>query len=313
MKASMRLSRRKFLGMAAVGTVGAIGAGLKINLVGESAAQQAATPTPSTGGAMPGMSGASEGRKASPNFIPDLEVNIRATLGEQSIFPGPKTRIWHYLAEVVKGDPKALLSVPDSYLGPVFILNKGQKVRINFTNQLPENSIIHWHGLLVPSEMDGLPDQVVGPGKQYVYEFEVKNRAGMSWFHPHPDMRTGFQAYQGLAGLILVHDEEEAKLGLPPAQFDVPLVIQDRMIDAQNQWVYPGNMMAMMAGALGEPYTGEWQIQSGAALNRHGLSTAILEWVQCAYLQAGLGRRHPLDGNRYRWWNSGETSSTTIS
>ena len=112
MKASMRVTRRKFLGMAAVGTVGAIGAGLKINLVGEGAAQQAATPTPSPGGAMPGMGEASEGQKASLNFIPDLEVNIRATLGEQSIFPGAKTRVWHYQAEVVKGDPKALLPVP---------------------------------------------------------------------------------------------------------------------------------------------------------------------------------------------------------
>ena len=189
---------------------------------------------------------------ASPNFKPDLEINLRAITSEQAVFQGSKTRVWRYVGEFVQGDLNALQPVAGSYLGPVLQFKPGQKVRINFFNDLPEKSIIHWHGLHVPSVMDGLPDQAVGPGKGYVYEFEVNNRPGLYWFHPHPDMRTGFQAYQGLAGLILISGEDEAKLGLPAAEYDLPLVIQDRLIDAQNQWVYPASMMELMAGALGD-------------------------------------------------------------
>jgi blue copper oxidase len=186
---------------------------------------------------------------ASANFKADVEISLRATPGEQAILPGAKTTVWHYQGEVTAGDKNALFPVPNSYLGPVMVLKKGQKIRVTFTNGLPEESIVHWHGLHVPSVDDGLPIQTVPPGGTYVYEFEVMNRAGTSWFHPHPDMRTGFEAYMGLAGLILVTDDEEAKLGLPAGEFDVPLVIQDRLFDAQNQLVYPS---VLMAGAWGD-------------------------------------------------------------
>jgi FtsP/CotA-like multicopper oxidase with cupredoxin domain len=62
---------------------------------------------------------------------------------------------------------------------------------------------VHWHGLILPEDMDGHPRFAIEPGQTYVYEFEVINRAGMNWFHPHPDMLTGQQAYAGLAGLFI--------------------------------------------------------------------------------------------------------------
>ncbi|MGH9837326.1 MAG: multicopper oxidase domain-containing protein [Blastocatellia bacterium] len=68
---------------------------------------------------------------------------------------------------------------------------------------------MHWHGLHVAPEMDAHPSLLVAPGQTYVYEFEVTNRAGTYWFHPHPDGRTARQVYNGLAGLFLVSDEEE--------------------------------------------------------------------------------------------------------
>ena len=188
---------------------------------------------------------------ASADFNPDLEINLRSVTGEVGIYQGAKTRIWHYEGEVMKGDASALVSLPGSYLGPVLLFKRGQKVRINYTNQVPEKSIIHWHGLHVPSIADGLPEQSVETGGKYVYEFTVDNRAGTYWFHPHPHMRTGYHAYMGMAGLILVSDDEEAKLGLPAGEYDVPLVIQDRLIDNQNQLVYPTSMMNFMQGVLG--------------------------------------------------------------
>lgn len=261
-----QFSRRRFLQLAAVSAAGTIIAGCNPNAgpapdIGASALNAAPIPTatniPSSSGANAmgdmQMGEMSDGRPASADFQPDVEFNMVAATGEQQIYLGPKTRVWHYQGEVVHGDKNALVTVPGSYLGPVLVLKNGQKVRVNFTNSLPEDSIVHWHGLHVPSDMDGLPHQAVGPGGKYVYEFTVNNRPGTYWFHPHPDMRTGFQAYQGLAGLALVTDEAEQKLGLPAGDFDVPLVIQDRLVDSQNQWIYPApnNLMAFMQGVLG--------------------------------------------------------------
>ena len=127
-----------------------------------------------------------------------------------------------------------------------------QKVRIFFTNRLPEQSIVHWHGLHIVQRMDGHPMYAIGTGKRYVYEFVVDNRAGTYWFHPHPHERTGFQVYHGLTGFFLVGDDEEDALNLPRATFDLPLVIQDRTFDSRNQLVYLQNMMERMMGFAGE-------------------------------------------------------------
>jgi FtsP/CotA-like multicopper oxidase with cupredoxin domain len=75
----------------------------------------------------------------------------------------------------------------------------------------------------------------------------------MYWFHPHPHQLTGLQVYYGLAGLFIVSDEEEAALALPSGEYDLPLVIQDRTYDSQNQMVYLANgMMDSMIGFLGD-------------------------------------------------------------
>ncbi|MBC8509689.1 MAG: multicopper oxidase domain-containing protein, partial [Chloroflexi bacterium] len=142
--------------------------------------------------------------------------------------------------------------IPNSYLGPIIRVQSGQKVRIQFTNDLSEPSIIHWHGLHVPEAADGHPRLAIDPGESYTYEFTVADRAGTYWFHPHPHGRTGPQVYNGLAGLFIVSDVEEQALGLPSGDFDIPLVIQDRLFDSDNQLVYGGNgMMDQMMGFLG--------------------------------------------------------------
>ncbi len=183
---------------------------------------------------------------------PDVELALKAIEGEIQILPGQTTRVWRYLAEVLGGPAESIKIIPDSYLGPVLNLKKGQRIRIHFTNELREESIIHWHGLHVPVEADGHPRWAIKPGETYIYDFSVLDRAGTYWYHPHPHGRTGPQAYFGLAGLLLISDEEESALDLPSGKYDLPLVIQDRLFDGENQLVYGGrSMMDQMVGFLG--------------------------------------------------------------
>lgn len=231
----MRMSRREFLGATGLATVAIV-----------SAPTLAACTSPGMGGAPGGPD---------PTFAPDVELALKATAAETSILPGTATRVWTYQGTVVNGDPGSLQVVSGSYLGPILRLRRGQKVRITFSNDLPESqqtSIIHWHGLQVPAAMDGHPSTAILPGQSFVYEFEVTDRAGTYWFHPHPHGYTARQVNAGLAGLLIVSDDESDAVALPTGDYDVPLVLQDRIFDADNQFMYAPNMMTAMMGFLGD-------------------------------------------------------------
>jgi len=188
---------------------------------------------------------------AHPDFNPDVEISLTASPGEVALFPGRPTKVWRYRAEVLKGPESAVQNLPDTYLGPIFRLRRGQKVRIFFHNGIDQVSVVHWHGLHVPQEYDGHPRYVIRKGETYVYEFEIKDFAGTYWFHPHPHGKTGPQVYRGLAGLFLISDDQEQALNLPSGEQDIPLVIQDRTFDRDNQLVYLTNRMQRMIGFLG--------------------------------------------------------------
>lgn len=169
-----------------------------------------------------------------------------------SIFPGRQTPVLRYRPLAQTGGAGFLQTFSASYLGPIFRVKRGQRLRVRLHNDLPDPTTIHWHGLIVPPDMDGHPQDAVMPGKSFDYEFPIINRAGMYWFHPHPHQLTGSQVYHGLAGLFIVTDEEEAALSLPAGDRDLSLVIQDRIFDARNQMVYLTNdMMDSLVGFLG--------------------------------------------------------------
>lgn len=184
-------------------------------------------------------------------FQPDIELAIKAAVGESPVLPGRPTPVWSYEGRLIKGDAGHLIDAEESYLGPTIRVRRGQKIRIHFYNALPEESIIHWHGLHVPADMDGHPRDVIPSGRKFTYEFEVRNRAGTYWYHPHPHQRTGPQVYGGLAGFFIVSDDEEEALPLPADEFDLPLVIQDRTFDDNNDLVYLTHPMERMTGFLG--------------------------------------------------------------
>lgn len=206
-------------------------------------------------GMVPGAARAAQSAAtASTTFTPDLEIELRAVQDQVPLYQGPQTKVWRYRAKVLKGDAQAVSHHPDSPLGPVIRIHRGMRVRIHFINELPQPSVVHWHGLLVPEAADGHPRYAVGPGGRYVYEFEMINRAGTYWFHPHPHGMTGSQVYAGLTGMLIVTDDEERALKLPDGNRDVGLVIQDRSFTRNNQLQYlsqGGGMMGMMGGMMG--------------------------------------------------------------
>jgi suppressor of ftsI len=191
-------------------------------------------------------------RDASPDFQADVEIEIAATVAEAPILPGKPTKVWKYEGKLLKGPDNTLAHLPGTHLGPVFFLERGQKVRFYFKNDLPEANIIHWHGLHVPQVMDGHPMYDVPAGGGYVYEFLLDNPAGTYMYHAHTHEKTGQQVYKGLAGLILISDPDEKALNLPKGEFDQPIVLQDRSFDADNQLVYTQSMRDRHMGFLGD-------------------------------------------------------------
>lgn len=208
--------------------------------------------------AFPGLLLAREGygnfkSSPTPSFNPDVEIEFTAQPAQIAIFnDGPATMVQKFFATLRKGPSNTLTTLPNNYLGPILTLQQGQKVRVFFNNKLNESTIIHWHGLHVPQTSDGHPMYSIAPGEQFVYEFEVLNRAGSSFYHSHAHELTAQQVYRGLAGLIIVNDQDESRLDLPRGEYDLPLVIQDRSFNQQNQLQYSNSMRDRMMGFLGD-------------------------------------------------------------
>ena len=136
-------------------------------------------------------------------------------------------------------------------LGPTIRANTGTNANINFQNNLSEKSNIHWHGLKIPADMDGHPEAIVNVGSNFNYQFTINQRAALNWYHPHPDGATARQAFQGLAGLFIVNDAEEAALNLPSGIYEIPLVIQDKRLTSSGI-AYNPTSMEVMTGYMGE-------------------------------------------------------------
>ncbi|MEQ1531438.1 MAG: multicopper oxidase domain-containing protein [Methylococcales bacterium] len=188
----------------------------------------------------------------SAGFQADVEIELTQNIADIAIFDGEKTRIWKVTGKVLKGSSDVIDNNEGTYLAPTLRFRKGQKIRIILNNNLPAQSILHWHGLHVPANMDGNPMYAINQGETYIYEFEIRNRAGTYWYHAHTHSVTARQVYSGLAGLFIVSDEQEQALGLPSADQDVALVIQDRSFDEHHQLSYSSGMMQRMQGFLGD-------------------------------------------------------------
>jgi FtsP/CotA-like multicopper oxidase with cupredoxin domain len=134
--------------------------------------------------------------------------------------------------------------------GPLFYARSGDAVTVPFTNMLTEPTTVHWHGLVVPTAVDGQPHDPVAPGASFTYAFTLEQRAALYWYHPHPHMLTSEQVAYGLAGGFVVRDAEEDALSLPSGPFEVPLVIRDANIDSSGALSYNGKASGFTGSVL---------------------------------------------------------------
>jgi FtsP/CotA-like multicopper oxidase with cupredoxin domain len=145
------------------------------------------------------------------------------------------------------------LGINGDYLGPTLRLRDGEDVTMHVTNALGEPTTLHWHGLHVPARADGGPHQVIEDGETWSPEFQVMEHAGTFWYHAHLLHKTGEQVYHGLAGMIIVDDEESRDLAVPGEYGvdDIPLVIQDRRFNQDGSFQYVTMHSDIMTGLAG--------------------------------------------------------------
>ncbi|HAW19853.1 MAG TPA: hypothetical protein DCX14_06690 [Flavobacteriales bacterium] len=176
-----------------------------------------------------------------PDTISGTEFNL--VLDESSV-------------EFLSGDSTATYGINQDYLGPTLIMNAGDFVEMSVTNLLNDTTTMHWHGMHVAPEDDGGPHTAINPGETWEPDFTVIEEATTFWYHPHLHTKTANQVYYGAAGMIIIRDEHEAGLDLPRdyGVDDIPIIVQDKSFDEDNQLVF--NIMAdtMMVNGTLAPY-----------------------------------------------------------
>ncbi|MBK7556397.1 MAG: multicopper oxidase domain-containing protein [Flavobacteriales bacterium] len=142
------------------------------------------------------------------------------------------------------------------YLGPTLVFHTNDTACIRVHNDLAQITNMHWHGLHVPAEFDGGPPREIAPGGAWDVKFQVKNPAGTYWYHPHPHELTAEQANMGIAGFIIVQDDDEAALDLPRTYGvdDFPIVVQDRRFQANGSFVFGPFGDSVLVNGTPRPY-----------------------------------------------------------
>lgn len=118
----------------------------------------------------------------------------------------------------VAGNYSVATTINEMLPGPTLYWKEGDTVTIHVTNKLPVSTSIHWHGIILPYQMDGVPNisyDGIAPGETFIYRFKV-NQSGTFWYHSH----TGFQEQSGLTGALVIEPKE-----LDPFEYNCDYVV----------------------------------------------------------------------------------------
>ena len=106
----------------------------------------------------------------------------------------------------ITGTPRTALTINDSLPGPVLRWREGDTVTLRVRNRLAEDTSLHWHGIILPANMDGVPGLSfagIAPGGDYLYRFTLEQH-GTYWYHSH----SGLQEQAGVYGAIVIEPKQ---------------------------------------------------------------------------------------------------------
>jgi len=242
-------------------------------------ASTGALPAPSLSG--PVCVGSSIPRPIKPPLHPDAlarwvdPLPIPPVLKPEGTRPDPgdpAAQVPHYRVAMREAETRVHRDVPPTRVwsyggvvpGPTIEVRRGQGVSIEWANELPEKhflpvdhslhgahadqpevrTVVHVHGAKVPTESDGYPEAWYPPGHSAVNYYPNRQDATLLWYHDHTMGLERLNQYAGLFGLYVIRDEGEEALKLPAGEHEVPLVLCDRLFDADGQLHYPTSGMA---------------------------------------------------------------------
>ena len=159
----------------------------------------------------------------SPSVVSPAGLTLDSKLATSDLGGGQMSNVWTYNGQ---------------FPGPTIRANRGDTVSIQLQNHLSEETITHWHGMIVNHDNDGHPMHAFAPSGVLNYNYTINQRAALNWYHPHPHMLTGKQVYLGQAGVFIINDTEEAALNLPSGIYEVPLILRDATLDSNNNLSY---------------------------------------------------------------------------
>ena len=202
------------------------------------------------------------------------EFRLVAQTVEREFLPGYKMNVWGYNG-----------SMP----GPTIEVTQGDKVRVIVTNELPEDTTVHWHGLELQVQYDGsdtLNQNPIPPGEEFVYEFTL-HEYGTFYYHSHVAM----QEAHGMVGWLIVHP---AKVYDPPVDRDFGLIFQNFFIEPNHtiadSWSMDWNWHTIN-GRSG-PYTTPLVVKHG-------------ERVRVRIMDFSPAQHHPVHMHGHTFWLTG--------
>jgi spore coat protein A len=184
--------------------------------------------------------------------------------------------------------PARLWGYEGEYPGPVFDVMRGKPIEVEWRNDLPRRHLFpvdtrlhscappapavravpHLHGIRTDSTSDGLPENWFAPGHSVVYRYPNQQPAAPLWYHDHAGGITRLNLYAGLAGFYFLRDAQEMKMDLPSGEYEIPLMLQDRIVDERGQLIYlptEDDGTPMPTGRWGPQFFGDLPVVNGAA------------------------------------------------
>jgi FtsP/CotA-like multicopper oxidase with cupredoxin domain len=212
-----------------------------------------------------------------------------------------------------------------SFPGPTLVSRTGRRTVVTHRNELPHPVVVHLHGGHTPHDSDGYPTDLIlpvgspppgsampamagmpgmpampaMPGNPVVgtrtYTYPLNQPAATLWYHDHRMGFTGPAVWYGLAGFHLLTDDDEAALGLPSGDRDVPLMIVDRAFDELGRLTYPSVDPALVIPGVKTPWSSG---VLGDVILVNGAPWPVMDVERTAYrfrvLNASNARRYRL-------------------